>query len=209
MDDLWGVGKTELLDKRFRQTLYRLRKIFQVSDNNSGNHIVLREDHNDHYHLSANPDVFCDIHKFIDWYNEGKEAELQNGSLQKISRYEMSVDLYKGDFLNDLDEIWSQQLRNRLRSLYLEMIDGLCRFYFVKKDGRMVEHYARNCLEILPHDEMGIFWLVKGFLKQRRHATAKKECTEWQKLIQSEMEIEPDISFEEIKNASAFNDLWK
>jgi len=205
IDDLWQDGSLQFLDKRFRQTLYRLRKTF--NGNGEDNNFIIKSDENELYKLSFPSQVFCDANRFAEHYKKGNEAKLIHSEFQTVTEFEMAVRLYRGDFLSNFDEIWSQPLRSRLQSDYSEMIDCLCEFYWNRKEYSMIVGYAQQFNRLVLYDEMGLFWLIKGLLGQRKRCVAEVEYRNWTKQMEEELELEPELTYEDIKQAKNFREL--
>lgn len=206
IDDLWHGDSPHLLERRFRNTLYQLRQVLN-GENNHGS-IMIFKDKNDYYGLQICDEIHCDVHSFLEHFENGRRAELAKNEYNKIMEYEMALMLYRGNFLEDIDEIWSQAMKSRLRSYYTPMVNSVCDFYLMKKEYHMVNAYARQHLQAQPYDEVGIFWLVKGILGQKRISIAKQEFYDWQHRVLVEMETIPEMTFFEIKKANTFEDIW-
>jgi len=82
------------------------------------------------YGLAPNLEIWFDVEEFEYCVKEGKRLEARNQITLAITEYEIAVNLYQGDFLDDTPyENWTVLDRERLRVAYLDTLDRLSQIY--------------------------------------------------------------------------------
>jgi len=200
IDSLWGGEKPALLEKRFHQTMYRLRRALGCNANSSNcqNRHIIKIDNRENYRLSLEKGLSCDAHRFIEHYKNFQQAKIEKNKHKSTIECELAFAIYRGDFLKDMDEQWSQAAKGQLCSYYTKMTDYICRFYYDRREYWMVASYSREYLRLVPYDELGVFWSVKGLYSQKKRCAAEVAYRKWDKMMQEELEIVPEITFERI-----------
>lgn len=204
IEDLWRNEEPKLLDKRLRQTLYLLRHLFNIKLKKP----FIEIKGNNSYGLSNNGLIYLDAEIFINGYKTGRNWLLNGKKFKAILEFEQVIQLYNGKYLQGMDELWSQNLRQDIDRYFYFMLDCLCEYYQNINSIEMIHYYASKVRRIDPLEECGIFWQIKAWLLQRKRSTAKREFNKWEQFFFNEMEIHSDISFQEILSVNTFKELW-
>jgi two-component SAPR family response regulator len=206
IEDLWDADKPEVLDKRLRQTLYRLRHLFpkemQVQ--------IIQSDPESHtYDIIDASNLWWDAGEFVNAYKKGRQFLQDGEAFKAMLEFERGQPLYTGKYLQGMDELWSHNVSQELERYYYYMIDCLCEYHFNNKSPEMVHFYADHIRNNDPLEECGIFWQVKAWLLQRKKAVAFRNFNEWTEIYKNELEFPPDLTFEEITTHQSFRAFWK
>jgi DNA-binding SARP family transcriptional activator len=125
-EQLWGEASAAHARKYLRQTLWQLQQALETVQPNSGPAFLLVEP--DWIRFNSAADVWVDVRVF-----EAASAELSglSGSVitdTQASTIEAAVRLYHGDLLEGCYHDWCLFERERLKLLYLGMLDKLVSF---------------------------------------------------------------------------------
>jgi len=206
IDDLWADDTPAVLDKRLRQTLYRLRHLFPV---NLQVQLIQSETDTHSYGIINTDDIWWDAGEFVNGYKRGRQCLHYGEEFNAMLEFERVQPFYTGKYLQGMEELWSQNVSQELERYYYFMMDCLCEYYNKNKSPEMVHFYADKIRRIDPLEECGIFWQVKAWFMQRKKAVAFRNFNEWSELYKSELEFAPEFTIEEISGYNSFREFWK
>lgn len=113
----WPDISPSELKLRFKNTIYRLRHAVNKD-------VILFDE--DIYTFNRSLDYEADFETFN---REIQQAGLVRKADQAIKHYRAAIDLYKGDFLPEINEEWALPERERLRQKYLDALKRLIEQY--------------------------------------------------------------------------------
>ena len=129
MEVFWPESDFETARNNLNVAIYSLRRALRKVTN-----IPLVVYENGTYGPASNLQIWLDVEEFEHCVKEGKQLEAQNRVASAVTEYEIAVNLYRGDFLEDhLYESWTVLERERLRIAYLDTLDHLSQIYFNQK----------------------------------------------------------------------------
>ena len=168
LDDLWPDAERDKAATSLHSTFYRLRQALAASANASyapPREFILHG--GKRYHLA--PDSYVtDRDRFEELVL--RVAGASNMSGEVIECLEEMVDLYRGDYLIDLDYAWVMPEQERLRQMCHNARLRLARFYLEEKQYSKAVEHARALLQMNPLFEEVCCLLMKayGALDDRR-----------------------------------------
>lgn len=118
----WPNLPPDELKYRIKNTLYRLRHA-------TGKDVILLEQ--DAYCFNHNQDYEYDVEEFLKKHAQALQAA---DSDQKITIFREALDLYKGDYLADVDGAWVHPIRETLQRIYLGILLHLAELYQGRAD---------------------------------------------------------------------------
>ena len=116
-DALWPEADGDMAHQAFATTLHRVRKLLGRDD------LIQQQEKK----LTLNP-YWCwvDAWAFNNLVTQAIEAKHNGERDLQVQLLEQAIDLYKGQFLaTDIDEPWSETLRDRLRTTYIRVVEDL------------------------------------------------------------------------------------
>lgn len=131
---MWPDFSNEELDVRFKNTLYRLRQAV-------GNNVILFA--NNRYRFNKILDYVYDVE---DFKARIETAQTETDASKKIPHLVKAVQLYDGEYLPEVDEIWAMGDRERFRQMYLGALLQLAELYYEQQDLKSALHYVRQAL---------------------------------------------------------------
>ncbi len=133
----WPDATLDELKLQFKNTLYRLRRAV-------GRGTILLEE--DYYQFNRSLDYEFDAEKFI---HSIELSRATNSSHEKIKHLENAVEVYKGDFLSEIDGVWAIAPRRRYHQLFIESLLQLGRIFMEQRAYKPAMQY---CFQALNQD---------------------------------------------------------
>lgn len=131
---LWEHRSESEASVVFHSTTYRLRHA--IPD------CLVRED--GMYRLNPEMNFADDVSQFTEAIRHAKKARSDS---ERINYYAAAVDLYQGDYLEDLYSDWCTEIRERLRRPYLDALFALAEIHERRGDLTKAMEYYRTCIE--------------------------------------------------------------
>lgn len=139
-----------------------------------------------------NPDLcfWLDVEEFKRRVATGRRLEAAGSLGCAVSEYEAAMSLYQGDFLaEDPYEGWPVEMRERLRTHYLETLDRLSEIYFSREQYTAC---AELCQRILAHDncrEDAHCRLMRCYCRQSQYPMAVRQYQACVEALQTELDV--------------------
>ncbi|HMN31284.1 MAG TPA: bacterial transcriptional activator domain-containing protein, partial [Caldilineaceae bacterium] len=138
-DLFWGDNPTSLSKKYLRKALWQLQESLEAQPASPATGLLLVEP--EWVQLNPNGDLWLDVAAFEDAYRQVQELPAQALTRQQIQSLQEAVSLYRGELLEGWYQDWCLYERERLRYMYLAMLDKLM-----------------NCCELRREYETGIVY---------------------------------------------------
>lgn len=134
LEILWERRSASEASVIFHSTTYRLRRAIP--------NCLVHED--GVYRLNPEMDFNDDVTQFAEAL---RRAEKARSNSERIKHYTAAVNLYRGDYLEDVYSDWCMEIRERLRCQYLDALFALAEIYERRGNlAQAMEHY-RTCIE--------------------------------------------------------------
>ncbi len=132
--NFWPDATQDELRLRFKNTLYRLRRAI-------GRQSVLLQD--DYYQFNWSLDYEYDVETFTTAF---KQAQKHNNAQEKIKFLKQAVEQYKGEYLNEIEEVWAITDRQKYHQMYMDSLMHLAFLYMEKKSHKTALRYCYQAL---------------------------------------------------------------
>ncbi len=144
------------------------------------------------YQFARDCTVWTDVQEFEQRLNTGRWLEANHRIDEAMLRYESALSLYESDFLADeLYQDWVLRKRDELRSLYVDTLDRLSKFYFERSN---FSACIDTCRRILARDR----WredvhclLMHCFARQNQLCFALKQYRDCVEALRQEFNLAP------------------
>jgi DNA-binding SARP family transcriptional activator len=123
---LWGDGPTYLARKSLRNTLWRLRQVFQTVGASIDEYLFISEDCVSFVNTSS---YQLDVEFFEASTRICQDISAQDLTVEQASQLQTGVDLYVGDLLESIYVDWILYDRERLRLIFLTALNHLMVYY--------------------------------------------------------------------------------
>jgi len=187
MDCLWPDADTTRGWQRLKVTISFLREKLRTGGAPSetietvGQSYILRRDA-----VWVDSDAFCDL-VAAGW------RSLKGGAVSEArSRFEEAQSLYRGDYLEDEPYMdWCAEERERLREVYLEMLDGMAKCF--TQDGLYMEavQICKAALHSDPGRESFLRSLLENLVNLGRSDWAEVHFNTWRRNLDEEYGLQP------------------
>jgi ATP/maltotriose-dependent transcriptional regulator MalT/DNA-binding SARP family transcriptional activator len=175
---IWPNHSRAKLFSIFRSSLFRLRKALFSE-------VVLYED--EQYLLNPDIEYTYDVRAFQESFTQ---AETADNPVQRAHHYRRAVDQYKGEFLADLYADWILDLREALRTRYLQALSFLAQFNLGNRNYPQAIGYARQILSTDEHHEIAYQILITAYVRCGQRPRAKQIYDEYRQML-AEFDLEP------------------
>ena len=188
MDVFWPEAAPESARNNLNVTLHSLRHVLK-----NLTHLPLIPFEDGAYRLNPEVAIWVDVEEFERHYQVGRRLETTGQVAAAANEYEVAVDLYQGDFLEDDPyEEWAVLPRERLRVAYLEALDRLSQIYF---DRQQVVACVALCQKILRVDacrEDAHCRLMRCYNRQGQRHLALRQYQVCVETLRVELNVDPD-----------------
>lgn len=164
---------------RFKNTIYRLRHA-------AGKDVVVFED--DIYYFNRAMDYEADFETFN---REIQLAGLARKPEQEISHYRRAVELYKGDFLPEINEEWVLVERERLHQKYITALKRLVELYLETSQPVEALVFANKYLQFDPVNEHIHQLMMRCYASMGNVNMVVKQYKALSALLEKELGSEP------------------
>jgi DNA-binding SARP family transcriptional activator len=114
VDGLWPDTMPDLVTKRFWRALGDLRTRLRNDDAGAKVNLLVRS--GNHYHVNGE-EISCDLWEFQDQLTDAARAD---DEVATVVALRSAVDLFKGDFVSDVDYLWAEPVREDLHRRALD-----------------------------------------------------------------------------------------
>lgn len=191
---LWPESVTEKqLNTNLYTTVYKVRKTLSSAKIKFSFTFI-----NGSYKMEL-PNVYIDTAEF----EELTDAEIVF-SASSIEKYRKALSLYKGNYLEDNEYIWSQNKAEEYLSKYLILVSEFVKYYTTKADYANAERVLQEALAKAPLDDKLNEMLLKLYFVKKDKASFITHYNKIKELYQSELGITPNKAMQEL-----FRDILK
>lgn len=175
--DLWPECGLRELKVRFKNCVYRLRRVF-------GDDYLTFEPSTGQYAFNRKMDYECDVELF-EWYLN--QAKTSQACQEKIRLLQQAIDLYRGPYLAEVGSVWVLSERQRLHHLYIHALLNLAELYLETKN---YEQALKNCWQVFrddPGQEMAYRLAMKIYAAQGDRCAVIKQFKACEAAVREEL----------------------
>ncbi len=184
--DVWPDASADQLRNIFHRALHHLRKALGQPD-----WIVFADDA---YSFNRSLNYWCDLHEFEALLGSiGSITELKPADRAPvIQRLEAAVQLWCGDFVEDLDTgDWAIFKREEVRERYVQALIDLGALYFAEAQYDRAAAVYRRLLALDNYLELAHRELMRCFVRQGEVSHAIQHYQHLREMLQRELQAEP------------------
>lgn len=176
---LWPDSSPEQLKSRFKNTIYRLRRAFEMD-------VVLLV--NERYIINRNLDYEYDVETF---WSLVRRAPTEQNTDEQIRSYQQAVQLYKGTFLPDIQDTWVIPERERLWQTYVDIKLILIEHHLRKGDHRRAVEMSQELLTEDPCLEEAHRKLMIAYAEIGNRVAVSRQYEQCQIALMRELSLSP------------------
>ncbi len=128
-------------------------------------------------------------------------AFLRGSRSEQVEDWVRAVDLYQGDFWPECYEDWAVVERERLRGIYLTLLERLIHHYKRLGEYERALYYAREAIREEPLREGGHKELIHLYLLQNRPLDALRQYEALRVLLREEFGVEPSAELQSLRRS--------
>ena len=160
---------------RFKNTMYRLRRAV-------GKEIV--QFINDTYSVNFSIEHEIDSELFRYALEAGKKSTSHD---ERFSHLENAIQLYRGDFLTDVDYDWAILERENLRRQYIDALLELSEYYLKIRKFEKSLQYAQNIIKVEPYNESGYLLSMRAYSAMKNKSGVVRQFGKYQRFVQEHL----------------------
>lgn len=186
VEALWPDPDTAPAGTALKVVVHRVRKLLGQTARQLEIHAT-----DEGYRLDGS-DLWVDVEEFERSCNVARRHEAAGRAADAAASFARAVDLYRGDFLEDVTDEWVVLRRERLKDQYLLSLARLSDAAFVELD---YERCIERCQQILAHDPCReeayrVLMLCYAYLGQRGRVRRWYEvCVQ---TLRGELDVDPE-----------------
>lgn len=170
IDTYWPESDADAAHDSLRVTITAIRKA--VGD-------VIRYENNA-YRFVAPPQTIIDVEAFDEHIEQAHAGEAQGDTARAREHYQAAAELYRGDFLEDMEEGgWQWRERERLRAACMEALRWIARDRGAAADYGSQRLAVERILEVAPFDLEAVRLRLDALAREMRLSEAKRDYEQW------------------------------
>lgn len=178
--DFWEDASNRQVRRNFHTTLHRARQAL-------GENAILFQD--DIYMINTSLDFWCDAYELESLVEQAKLLSPRTPQAEYL--WTRASELYRGDFLPELDFEWADAYRELLRERYLEALIGLGNCARARHDFQGAVTIFKRALSHDAYREDVHRLIMTCYAEQGEPTQVQKYYAELQQFMSDELAIEP------------------
>ncbi len=188
MDVFWPDADPESARRNTHQAIYNLRQILRRGEPDF--QPIQRE--NERYQLNPEINLRLDFEEFTRNVQLGRRLQASGRWDEAAAAYRCAEELYLGDFLeDDRYEDWASPMREKYRSLYLDLVDRLNEYNWQKGDYASVIELCQKMLAKDNCDEKAHRRLMQCYQNQGQRGRAIRQYQRCVEVLKHELDVSP------------------
>lgn len=178
--DFWPEFGPNRANSNFQATLWRTRKAI------GGKEFLINKE--DKYILSPQINFWYDTKEFLNYLKQSSEKYLTPS--EKAELWRQAIDLYQGDYLEDIFMEWTERRRNELLALYLQTLVSLANWEATRQNFESAKVLFERVINLEPLRDDIHLSIMKCDVQTGAISLAKSHYLDYQSLL-SEQGLEP------------------
>lgn len=184
-ETLWPECDIDKIDIYLHTTIYKMKKVLTSANIKFDIKFI-----NGCYWMSL-PQIYIDTLEFDSMVD--LDPRIMEDTVKK---YEKAFFLYKNDYLEDNDYIWSLSKRETYAKKYCQLATSLVSYYMKRNDYTAAERILQSVLEKSSLDESVHEMLLKLYFMKKDRAAFVSHYHAMKELFKAELGIEPSNSIQ-------------
>lgn len=191
---LWPEYDMEKVDVYLHTTLYKMKKVL------AGAGIVYDIRFSNGCYRMDLPRISVDTAEF----DAIVSSAPQDGEID-IERYEKAFSMYKGDYLEDNDYLWSLSKKEEYSKKYHSLATSMVKYHMQKNEYAAAEKVLRSILDKSPLNEAAHEMLLKLYFIKRDRSAFAAHYNAVCRLFRAELVVEPGSSIKALYNSMLYS----
>jgi LuxR family maltose regulon positive regulatory protein len=183
VETFWRKSTLEKAKSNLHLTITRIRRAVEIKD------IILSEV--GEYTLNPNYNCWIDTEEFEKFMLEAKRLKQKGYYVRAIDRHEKAIELYKGDFLENIYYSWCDASRSYFSELYLKLLIELGDCHYQISKLRVALEYYKRALDRDEYMEEIHCRVMRTYAKMGNRKAVKDQYTKLTKILKEELDVIP------------------
>jgi LuxR family transcriptional regulator, maltose regulon positive regulatory protein len=188
IDTFWGEADFDATEKNFHPTISHIRKALNNNQLIKQNFLLYRDGD---YLLNTEFHYLVDTVEFDRLMEQGEAARRLGKPEQQIKAFEDAVSLYRGDFMQNVYDDWTEELRAYYREQYFRLLETLAVLAQKMEDWLRSIQWARKILKDDPYREDIHCLVMRGQGALGKREAIKEQYQNLQRLLKEELGVSP------------------
>lgn len=187
IETLWPDMPYKTALNNLNTTIYHLRRSLEPTLEKASQSSYINY-HGGQYSLIGGDSHWIDVRAFEERL---REARLEKDPARQIEAYQAALELYQGDYLDDLDAtgVWSVSEQQRLQNLYLQGLETLADLLVQSGRREQAEAWYQQVLAVDPCRERAARRLIRLLMEEGRDAEALAYCRRLAATLEAELDV--------------------
>lgn len=187
-DLFWPGDDWESVAKNFHPTISHLRKALNHGQVVRKNFVVYKEGA---YFLNPQYRYRIDTEEFEKLIVNSREARSEGDIERAAAMAARAVQLYRGDFLEELYYDWVAEFQGYYRDLNVEALNELASYHQDRGEPEAAIRYGQMILQRDPYREDVHCLVMEAYVRTGNRAAAIEQFAELRRMLRRELEVEP------------------
>lgn len=189
MDAFWPDHEPSAARNNLNVAIYTLRQALR--NGHAGPSTITFQDES--YAINPELDVWLDVEEFQRRTSAATRAMRRGHLPEAVREYEMAVELYQGDLLEeDAYEPWIEPPRRALRESYVNALNFLAGYSYEAGHDAACVGYGRKLLAAEPADEAVHRRLMRVYARQNQRYLAIRQYQQCVEALREHLDVDPD-----------------
>jgi DNA-binding SARP family transcriptional activator len=188
-DAFWGEQRHEKARRALNTALWRLKKVLEPEGVPAGTYLISA--HAGEVGFNCQSQYWLDVEVFEQEANHLITYPPEKADKPNIQEFEKTLNLYKGELLEDVYHDWALRERERLRAMYLKCLMYLMHYYKFQKLYEKASTYGQQILSFDPIREDIHREMMRIYLESGQRALAARQYEICQLALARELGISP------------------
>lgn len=195
VETLWPNCSPEVGYNNLKSAIYAMRQVLRQGELNDDNktNCAFVQFSEARYMLSAKLELWVDVDDFEHMWTAGQRLEKQCDIEGATKQYQLAVELYRGDYLEDeLYAEWTLLRREALKDTYLAILGKLANISFTDNDYDNCVMYSQKILAKDSCHEEAYRWLIRCYVRLGQRHRAQQWYNLCAATLKRELDSMPD-----------------
>ena len=195
IDTFWGESDFDATEKNFHPTISHIRKALNNNQLIKQNFLLYRDGD---YLLNSEFQYRIDTVEFDRLLEQGEAARRAGNAEQQVAAFEEAITLYRGDFMQNVYDDWTEELRAYYREQYFRLLETLTLLAQKAEDWLRSIQLARKILKDDPYREDIHCLVMRAQAALGKREAIKEQFQTLQRLLKEELGVAPSAETQKL-----------
>ncbi len=188
VDALWGEARPAVIEKNFHPTISFLRRALNHGHGVTKNFILFQQGA---YRLNPDYRYHIDVEAFEAGIRDARRLQEEGEAAGALAAYEAALELYRGHFLEEEYDAWTEAPRAHFEGLRLQALEEASRLHLAQGNREQGVELLRRTVEAEPLNEEASARLMTELGAAGNRSGVEREFQRLTARLQADLEAEP------------------